>query len=78
MIWVVNWARYYYQSTAVEAGSIECIPDQLIFFEGGCHVKDLGATRTHVDGAKVPQIGSKRLWKGTVEDAPTAHSWQGE
>jgi hypothetical protein len=78
MIWVVNWARNYHQRTATEAGSVKGIPDQLVFFKGGCHVKDLRPTRTDVDRAKVPQIGPKRLRKDIVEAASAAHSWQGE
>jgi hypothetical protein len=78
VLWVIYWARNYDQRTATEAGSVKCIPDQLIFFEGGCHVKDLGATGTYVDRAKVPQIGPERLRKDIVELASAPHSWQGE
>jgi hypothetical protein len=78
VLWVIYWAGNYGQSTAVKAGSIECVPDQFIIFKGAGHVKDLGPTGTDVDRAKVPQIGPKRLRKDIVEATSAPHSWQGE
>lgn len=77
LFWTVYWAGNYDQSTAVEAGSVQSVPDQLVILEGSRDVKDLGPTGTYVDRAKVPQIGPKRLRKGTVEESPAPHSWQG-
>jgi len=57
------WTGYNHKVSTGNTLSIEGIPDQLVIFKGGHNVKNLGATGTYVKGAKVPQIGTRRLRK---------------
>jgi len=77
-VWSIWWTGYDYQVSTGNTLSIEGIPDQLVILKGGHNAKDLGATGTYVKGAKVPQIGTRRLRKYTVASVSAFHSWQGE